>query len=202
MRQQFNLIFNESWKQLGPAVKRIAENTPGCSDHSKRIDCELRSAREYIALLLVLPLLCPARNFFCIQTLIGKIHQKAVHYQYQGDWKIVGELLQQDHFSVYQRWTTVSKELTDEEWFGNLLPLMVRVVKAIRFKKQYIFQTERSSKVRKPQRKRGYSDKGSLRPSHRWTERFLGEVEEKERIELPQRRIRGHEWFGGRRGRG
>jgi len=55
---------------------------------------------------------------------------------------------------------------TEREFFGNYLTEQMLEVceKFIKFKRP-------STKVKKPQRKRGYNDKGSRRPSHEWLPR-------------------------------
>lgn len=56
---------------------------------------------------------------------------------------------------------------TEREFFGNYLNehMLAVCFKIIKFKRP-------SDKVRKPQRKRGYNDKGSRRPSHEWQPKY------------------------------
>lgn len=63
--------------------------------------------------------------------------------------------------SIFEIWLKENAKYTSRSWFGSILEekLLVRVLKSLRF-------VARPTKVRKPQRKRGYTDKGSLKPSN------------------------------------
>lgn len=54
---------------------------------------------------------------------------------------------------------------TSHEIFGNIIGMCAKNLQLVKFKRI-------STKVRRSQRKRGYDDKGSLRPTEKWLERF------------------------------
>lgn len=56
-------------------------------------------------------------------------------------------------------WILENQEYSTRDWFGNILNEreLIRLVKSLRFKKK-------NTVVKKVQRKRGYTDKGSLKP--------------------------------------
>lgn len=97
--------------------------------------------------------------------LVRTIAQKAYQYSYEGEWWTVQRFLE-EQFSTPQQfeenWTRISGKPT-EEFYGNLVPFSARLEKRIDYR-----DTTKTfpRKVRKPQRKRGYADKGSRRLPH------------------------------------
>ena len=93
------------------------------------------------------------------------IHQqmasKAYVANYEGEWEAVQDILEQYPQTPKQFFDIFLKHHSVEEFFGNLVPRARRLSKYIDSKKR-----DPQAKVRKPQRHRGYRDKGTLRPPH------------------------------------
>lgn len=88
-----------------------------------------------------------------------RAHKIAEYYRYQGEWNLVEELLQLNNNapgSILQWYLT---RHSVESWFGNDLN---RMIKLLQTGKTYNPYLSHKQKVKKPQRKRGYADKGSL----------------------------------------
>lgn len=81
-------------------------------------------------------------------------------YGYQGKWKFLHKLCSAQHILLQLK--IVTETMTPEAFFGNILPKMVLFTKvpSVRFLKQ----TKPISK--KPIRRRGYKDKGSMKFVH------------------------------------
>jgi len=93
--------------------------------------------------------------------IIEHIAQLAYRYKYQGEWVRIQELLESEHtpegiLSKYSQHRHV------DEIFGNFLPACNRYIKW--FNRAFRVPTRRP--VRRKVRKRGYDDKGTLRPNH------------------------------------
>lgn len=170
---EFLKVFDQTWEVISTPCGKIAEETSLCSDNPQEIWCSgefLTDANHALALLAVLPLVCPStRNYSCQQSIREHVARIADNYKLEGNWSIVGRILSTTSgLQVYDCWTIIQETMTTNEWFGNFVPLLVQAFRAVRWRKVYRFVTEDHRPVRKPQRKRGYSDKGSQRPSHKW----------------------------------
>lgn len=87
--------------------------------------------------------------------------QKAYVSNYQGDWKLVQEILEQYPKTPKEFYYIFLKSKSPEEFFGNLVPRSRRLSYGIDNKKR-----DPHGPVLRPQRHRGYRDKGTLRPPH------------------------------------
>lgn len=171
---EFLEIFNCSWDSLGPQVRNFSARTSSCSDLELELRCSpefLITAKDALAVLAVLPLVTNGvRNYFQIESLRNHIATMANQYRYQGEWDVVGSLLQTSNsLQVYDTWKVIMSNMNEFDWFGNFLPRMKRAVKALTWKPRYVSVVEDTRRVKAPQRKRGYDDKGSRRDSHKWT---------------------------------
>jgi len=93
---------------------------------------------------------------------LEKIFQRARNANFQGNWMLVKEYLQDIQNTEEKAFLFLRKHFHPRDIFGNLVPLMKRLSRCIRV------GTPAPPRVRKPQRKRGYDDKGTLRLSHKW----------------------------------
>lgn len=196
---EFNETFSNSWKVLGPQVKKYSQETSLCPDLSMEffVSAEfLKSAKDALAVLAILPLVCPStRNYFLIESLRNHIGKMASTYQYQGDWAVVREILTTtDSLSVYQSWVHILPRMSEGDFYGNFVPRMVQALKSIKLRRRYISVMEDTRKVKKPQRKRGYSDKGSRRPFHKWLP--WNAYAKEELHQTPVKEPRSFQWFG------
>lgn len=173
---EFLKIFDQTWEVLRNPCGKIAEETSLCSDNPMELWCSgefLTDANRALAVLAVLPLVCPStRNYSCLHSLREHIAKMVDNYRHEGKWEIVGRILSTTtSLQVYDSWMIIMENMTPNEWFGNFVPLLVQALKSLRWRKVYQFVTEDPRPVRKPQRKRGYNDKGSQRPPHKWLPR-------------------------------
>jgi len=60
-----------------------------------------------------------------------------------------------------QKWLLETDLWHFRDFFGNILPIWIRTINRLSFRPV-------NKKLRKPQRKRGYHDHGTLNPSHKW----------------------------------
>jgi len=190
-----NQIFNQTWfnekYNLSQAVlyRRGSLERSSYSDSPKeywyssafRLD-----AKRSIALLAVLPLFAGGRKYDQIDSLRLKIAKMASNYRLEGDWKLVGEILQRTvSLDIHSTWSIIAKTMTTNVWFGNFLPLMLEAVKALRLRTIYSSVTTDKRKVQYPKRKRGYDDKGSMTPSHKWLPKQGNLLtQEREKVEI------------------
>lgn len=118
------------------------------------------SAWDSLVLLYILSHI--SSTYWITDNLIRKISQRAYQFNYEGEWKTVQDFLEtelQNPKMFYDKFV----EMRDPcEFYGNLKRRAYRILRIIRKKKR-----EKSGKVIYPQRKRGYKDKGTLRPFHR-----------------------------------
>lgn len=174
-----NLIFLESFDILSETVRKKAQETSLCSDSSFEIWSSgeyLNCAGNALATLAVLPLVCPSTcNYFLIQALRDHIARMAENARFEGDWNTVRRILTEDtSLSIYDTWSFIMENMSPQDWFGNFVPNLVQALKAIRLRRRYFSVLSDTRPVRKPQRKRGYNDKGSRRSPHqvpKWRKR-------------------------------
>lgn len=185
----FNAIFNETWKLLGDHVKNIAQRSSLCPEIPMRLWVKgeyLRNAREALAVLAVLPLALPGtRNYFLMSDLREHIAKMAENYNLEGDWKIVGEILQsQTSLEVYGTWNILLSKMSTQDWFGNFSKELVRATRALKYQKSQPSVSEDTRPYQKPQRKRGYDDKGSRADPSRWLPRVPRSSTKKAKIHI------------------
>lgn len=187
---KFLRTFNSAWEIIKADVKQFSARTSPCPDSPRRIWFSgeyLTCAWEALAFLAVLPLIVPGtRNYFQIEAVRNHIGRMASNHRHEGKWRIVAEVLQSStSLSVYDTWKVILSYMNPQDFFGNFVPEMRRAIRSARWKREYLSVTEDTRPVRIPQRKRGYDDKGSRRPSHKRFDRFSFAREE-----LPETIIR------------
>jgi len=104
--------------------------------------------------------------------------QKAYAGCYEGEWKTVQAVLEQNPQTPQQFLDIFLKFHNPEEFFGNLKRYAQRILRW-----RGSVARDPHGPVRKSQRHRGYRDKGTLRPPHRPT------VEPPEKIQREDRRL-------------
>lgn len=201
----FNETFSEAWDTLAPYVKKFSHETSLCSDNPMELFVSaefLVTAKDALATLAVLPLATPStRNFAFMEKIRNHISLMASKYRYEGDWRLVGEILTNtDSLSVYQTWKVILGNMTSHDFFGNFVPRMVAAMKAMRLRRRYTSVVEDTRPVKYPQRVSGYNDKGSRRPDHKWMPREAYAREELH--QMPVKEPRGFAWFGVQKNRG
>lgn len=148
-KEDFSLI-DDDW---------IAECLSLPPDRTLRIP-RISSSWDALAVLYLMSHL--AKSYWITDQVYRNLAQKAYIANYEGEWEAVQVTL--------ERYPQTPKEFYDiflmfhspEDFFGNLLRTARRLSKGIGNKAR-----EPLGVVRKPQRHRGYRDKGTLRPAHR-----------------------------------
>lgn len=196
---EFFETFNSTWELIGPNVRKIAETTSSYPDIPVEVWTKQgfpRNAREAISLLLILPMVIPStRNHFLISQIREHVDNMAYRYRYQGKWSVVSEVIQNadQSSSVVETWDILLPYFNENDWYGNMVPLMMKALSSLRWRKIYSSVTE-DSLVIQPIRKRGYDDKGALRPSHKWLpSEYQIEIKEIERN--PRKQPQPFRWF-------
>ena len=94
-------------------------------------------------------------------------------YNYNGRWRTFQEILERT--TTAEEFDQVAIEILGKfTFYGNLRPLMELYNRTIKEEKP------KNSRPRKPKRKRGYDDKGSLRPYHQRGRNLPGQEIERE----------------------
>lgn len=88
--------------------------------------------------------------------------QKAYLSNYEGEWKVVQEILEQYPQTPKEFYEIFLMFHSPEEFFGNLVPRARRLSSGLDKKKR-----DPHGPVQRTVRHRGYRDKGTLRPPHR-----------------------------------
>jgi len=194
-----NKIFLETFDKVQDKVNCFADRNPLCSDIPVELTVkgELTRAKDVLGLLLVLPLVVPStRNYDIIATLREQLWNTAWRNKLEGQWYTVAQILQHsDSLSVYQTWEVVMRHCSSQDWFGNIVPLMCNTLKRLTYKPKYAFDSESTAPVNKPQRKRGYNDKGSRRDNNAlaW---FIPDDPEEIVVEFHYKQPPGRMYFG------
>jgi len=164
----FLRTFDQTWKLLQFEVKKFSQNPSSYPDIPMELRVRqgvIKSADDALALLVAIPIVnLSTRNYFRIQRIREHLANTAFRYRYQGNWKVVGEILQQsDSSSCYTTWNIVLDHMSPDDWFGNFVPRIKKVIRGLYWKKVYHSVLNDTRPVSWPQRKRGYDDKGSRR---------------------------------------
>lgn len=110
-------------------------------------------------------------------------------FNYNGKWGTFQEILERT--TNFEEFEVVAREkLGDFTYFGNLLPLVRLYMRTVQVRK------DSKKRVRKPQRKRGYDDKGTLRPSHQRGRNFSQPEKEDRRDYVKHPLLCSKKFFG------
>lgn len=146
-----------------PEVK-LAQSLARCSNHAaevRKIHLNIYNSFEAKVAIYLSTYFKPWET----DSLIRHIAQMAYSRNYQGEWKTVQELLETELQTPEQYRKKFFELRSAEEFYGNILRLAQKFVDSRRF---YITdeQKEKVHRVKRPQRHRGYRDKGSGRLPH------------------------------------
>lgn len=117
------------------------------------------TSKEALGLALVVPFI-PSELKFLLRI---ELQDLAYHKRYEGDWMLVQKLSEAESEELVLWKFLVLEERSSREIFGNLLPLATK-----RLEKIELYDPNYHRRINKPQRKRGYTDHGSRKDSHRW----------------------------------
>lgn len=110
-----------------------------------------------------------------------RAHKIAERYKYEGQWSEVKELLSLQTTAPGRILSWYFEKHSPEDWFGDTLR---RIIKIMRSGKTYNPYLPNKGKVKYPQRKRGYNDKGSLSSFDKLSPEHLAKTE-RDRSEYP-----------------
>lgn len=134
----------------------VVSHDPEVPRTVERINIKNLSASE--ALGLILNDAVRSTHFgFLVRDFLGT---KAKMHQYQGNWMLVHQLLKYCGDFDLITFELHSRKLQNEV-FGNFLKMGEDALKRLK-----IYYVDYYRRPKKPQRKMGYNDKGSTRPSH------------------------------------
>lgn len=145
--------------------EKIAEYTSPCPDLPIKFHINAESAKEAIASLLIMATILPERAGLPKLYFTDHLARMCFNFNYEGEWAKVQEILELRTMSPYKIVEKLSNWMSAEDYYGNFVPLCRKLARNARIVK---ISYGNNRKVRKPQRKRGYDDKGTLRLSHTW----------------------------------
>lgn len=90
-----------------------------------------------------------------------RLANQAYRANYEGEWETVQQLLEQYPKTPKEFYEIFLRFHSPEEFFGNIVPRARRLSRVLDSKLR-----DPHGPVSRPQRHRGYRDKGTLRPSH------------------------------------
>lgn len=135
-------------------LSRHPDHSFGCSQASTSWDC-----------LALIYILSHFGDFYWLtEKLYRRISQKAYVANYEGEWKTVQLLLEQYPQTPQQFYELWLQEKSPEEFFGNLKRRAKRLLNGFQLRPD----NPQGGNVRRPQRVRGYRDKGTLRLPHQY----------------------------------
>lgn len=172
-----NEQFFELVQKLSLAAKdSAADNTSSFSDLLlwKPHPDQLKKARSCRLCII-------AASFIGFETkdkeaLYERISKIAHKYKYEGEWAQVEKHLRLP-LTPYLHLSLFLQDRTLNDFYGNDFKLLKRALRSFKVYNPYL---PSSAKVKKPQRKRGYDDKGHLRESWR-----PGPIAAPERLSVP-----------------
>jgi hypothetical protein len=152
-------------------MKKVSEDTSSCSTiptHFVIRDGGIKNSRDALATLVALDWATPGtRNFHKIEHIREHIMKMCVNSNGEGGWKLVLDYLQNvKPFVIYESITFILKNMTLEDYHGNFKKMVRTQIRKIKVVKTYLSVFDDTSSYNKKMRKRGYDDKGSLKPLH------------------------------------
>jgi hypothetical protein len=157
--------FIQFWIQMEPVRERLherfAECASPCPDLSERIYMPDEGSLNTLLEVLMVAMYTDVQQGYLRDHLYERVMRKVNRFNSQGRWDLVRQVLQIPLYSEEKTFTFLAKYFSYSDIFGNLVPAMHRLSRAIR-----IVKWRPSTKVRRSQRKRGYDDKGTLLLPH------------------------------------
>lgn len=165
--------------QKGSESARLSSSSPQTNGQPLVLNYRSGSLRigspeVCIAILLLVSLKTPGvRTAFFFENLERKIGQQVIRNREQGKWSIVRELLELPGTYLAPRWKTFANYSTERDFYGNWLPLLLKVwknftVEPMHSQRYFSWDDHSGKKGKRKAFRRGYDDKGSRRPDHKW----------------------------------
>lgn len=142
---------------------RIAEHESPWSDSYKPIQVSFASPKTALQSLIVFSLLVE-EEVWENDSMMRHLGQMCFKYKYEGKWKILQDYLEKiTNFQEFEK--KYIEDFGPHDYYGNFLPSRQRWKKT-RLEKIQEVGLDRD-RVKKKVYRRGYDDKGTLRPPHR-----------------------------------
>lgn len=125
------------------------------------IRASITSARDCLSLIYLMTYF----RFWETESIIKAIAQNAYAKNYEGEWSNVQEFLEYKDLTTEQFEAYYIQRYGAHDFFGNFLKRSVRISRTLKFNDRNKKDTR---PVRKPQFRRGYNDKGTLRLPHEY----------------------------------
>lgn len=188
---------------FGKLVKKFSEETSLCSNpdglpNQLWMKVSVERPSEAIAALLVISYLrIGTRSHFFIENILEHIFRMAKNYKFEGKWNRVGQSLSRQDFEslgIYGFLESIQEYYSENDFFGNLLPVAYFFLERNIFIVKTFYKPYRKSSifddrpVKRKVRRRGYDDKGSRRPDHKWLPKYdlwLEEEEQERKKRIP-----------------
>lgn len=149
------------------ARKRIAENTSSDLQDGRynSFFVHVEKPLEALGAIIVMSLMTKERDEMSRLKFKEHLAQMCYNYNYEGKWSVVQEVLETPTI-LRNIIGKIADLLSIRELKGNILPLLTSIVYKAKSITTDLLRESHKPRVRYPQRKRGYDDKGSLRPVH------------------------------------
>lgn len=144
---------------------------------------ECYRAIDYVAALISLSYLYDPKNQIMIESFLEKAARAAYFHHYEGDWQVVKAILSTTRFNLHNSLQVIPLYYSPQEFYGNLIPQIRKMTRSLRFRQ---WHNRPTAPVKRPQRKRGYTDKGTSTPLH---EKRLGKQDSTRLNQLYQERL-------------
>lgn len=197
-----HLQFIQFWRQMKTPRTKLCEKFAECASSqshlSKRIGFPDVGALDSLLLAIMINVYTEWNQGYWRDLALEKLYKKAKAHNFQGHWNTLREYLEGIQMTEEKAFYFLCKHFSTRDIFGNLIPQALRLSRAIRIKESSVLRP-----YKRPLRKRGYDDKGTLLLPHQihsaWE--FSGPNPEKEEMEH-QRPRHPKEWFPKEQSRG
>lgn len=176
-------------QKLQPFRKKVAECASLYSSPSLR--ATYKTPMEAITLIIAVSDLLPARQEYIKYKLKEEMAARCYKNNYQGKWSIVQEFLELKNDYLYNQFILLQRHFSNQDIFGNILQLVDKIAPTIKL----VEDRPNKRPVKRPQRRRGYNDKGTLRFSHErhsawtWTGENPERIDRRDKVSAPSRPI-------------
>jgi len=161
--QEIEIISNQVFRLWREKLK-ISKYHLDIPPNEQRLVANSQTAKEGIGILLYLALRqkdgVGVEHTFDV---LDALSQQAYNYRYTGDWFVVQQMLETTK-DLRDQIACLLRFKTKRDFFGNVLPFAFKMYFRVRWQKYPNQLTAKRGKQKV--RRRGYDDKGHLRPKH------------------------------------
>lgn len=147
--------------KLYEAQNKVAEYTSLYSDTKLRI-CYTTAYEAIVAYLIAVYVGSSSREEYVLYKFTEEMASRCYKNNYQGKWELVQDFIELQPHTLYNILEFLEDHFSYCDLYGNILPLVEKLAKSLKVGRQ----RPNNGRVKKPQRRRGYNDKGTLRLNH------------------------------------